>query len=109
MSPNHFWSLDFMSDTLWYGKKYRLLNIMDEFNRELLDVTVDTSLPAHSVIETLDRLIAEGHHTLSVWTMEQSLYQHILSFDVQIIISFWILSDLKNLQKTQGLNDSTVV
>ena len=58
VSPNHFWSMDFMSDTLWYGKKYRLLNIMDEFNRELLDVTVDTSLPARRVIETLDRLIA---------------------------------------------------
>lgn len=56
--PNYFWSMDFMSDTLWYGKRYRLLNIMDEFNRELLDVTVDTSLPARRVIETLDRLIA---------------------------------------------------
>lgn len=53
-----FWSMDFMSDTLWYGKRYHLLNIMDECNPELLDVTVDTSLPAHRVIETLDRLIA---------------------------------------------------
>ena len=24
-SPNYFWSMDFMSDTLWHGKRYRLL------------------------------------------------------------------------------------
>lgn len=55
-APNHVWSMDFMSDTLWNGRRYRLLNIIDEFNRELLDIEVDTSLPSRRVIETLNRI-----------------------------------------------------
>jgi putative transposase len=54
--PNVVWSMDFMSDSLYSGRRYRLLNIMDEFNRELLDVAVDTSLPAVRVIKTLERI-----------------------------------------------------
>ena len=57
-NPNHFWSMDFMSDTLWYGRRYRLFNTMDDFNKELLEVTVDTSLPARRVVDTLEILIA---------------------------------------------------
>lgn len=45
-----------MSDTLWNGRRYRLLNIIDEFNREILDIEVDTSLPALRVIQTLERI-----------------------------------------------------
>lgn len=54
--PNQVWAMDFMSDTLWHGKRYRLLNIIDEFNRELLHVKVDTSLPARRVIEALEQV-----------------------------------------------------
>ncbi len=54
---NQVWSMDFMSDSLWSGRKYRLLNIIDEFNRELLDVEIDTSLPTLRVIGALERLI----------------------------------------------------
>jgi len=53
---NHVWSMDFMSDSLWSGRRYRLLNVIDEYNRELLDVEVDTSLPARRVIQTLERI-----------------------------------------------------
>ena len=48
--------MDFMSDTLWSGRRYRLLNVIDEFNRELLDIEIDTSLPSRRVIQTLDRI-----------------------------------------------------
>lgn len=54
--PNQVWAMDFMSDTLWHGRRYRLLNIIDEFNRELLHVKVDTSLPARRVIEALEQV-----------------------------------------------------
>lgn len=53
----------FMSDTLWNARRYRLLNIIDEFNLELLDISVDTSsLPASRVIQTLEH-ICEGRGT----------------------------------------------
>ena len=54
--PNQVWSMDFMQDSLWSGRKYRLLNIMDDFNREVLAIEVDNSLPALRVIRTLDWL-----------------------------------------------------
>jgi len=55
-SPNQVWSVDFMSDSLWNGKKFRILNIIDDFNREVLCVEADTSLPALRVIRVLDQL-----------------------------------------------------
>ena len=55
-SVNQVWSIDFMSDSLWDGRKYRLLNIIDDFNREVLVVEVDTSIPASRVIRTLEQI-----------------------------------------------------
>ncbi len=53
---NHQWALDFMSDSLYCGKRFRTLNIVDEGTRECLDIEVDTSLPAERVVRVLDRL-----------------------------------------------------
>ena len=57
--PNQTWSIDFMSDALTDGRKFRLLNVLDDFNRESLAVEVDTSLPSLRVLRVLDRLIHE--------------------------------------------------
>ena len=54
---NQVWSIDFMSDSLWDGRRYRLLNIIDDFNREVLSIEADTSLPTLRVIKVLDKLI----------------------------------------------------
>lgn len=54
---NQVWSLDFMSDSLWDGRRYRLLNVIDDYNREVLDVEVDTSIPSMRVIRTMEKLI----------------------------------------------------
>jgi putative transposase len=54
--PNVTWSLDFMHDTLANGKTLRSLNILDDFNREVLSITVDTSLPSQRVIRELETL-----------------------------------------------------
>ena len=59
-SPDQMWSIDFMSDSLQDGRKARLLNIMEDFNRESLAVEVDTSLPTLRVIRVLERLESEG-------------------------------------------------
>lgn len=54
---NSSWSMDFMSDSLLTGRKIRILNVMDDFNREALCIEADTSLPAERVIRTLEDLI----------------------------------------------------
>jgi putative transposase len=54
---NSSWSMDFMSDSLISGRKIRVLNIMDDFNREALCIEADTSLPAERVIRSLEDLI----------------------------------------------------
>lgn len=43
--PSEVWSLDFMSDTLYSGRRFRVLNILDEGVREALSIVIDTSLP----------------------------------------------------------------
>lgn len=55
---NICWSIDFMSDALYSGMRFRTLNVVDDFNREGLDIEVDTSLPAPRVIRVLDRIAA---------------------------------------------------
>jgi putative transposase len=57
--PNQMWSIDFMSDCLVDGRRFRLLNIIDDYNRESLAIEVDTSLPSLRVIRVLERLIAQ--------------------------------------------------
>lgn len=53
---NQVWSIDFMNDSLWNGSSYRLLNVMDDYNREILWIESDTSLPALRVIRVLECL-----------------------------------------------------
>ena len=55
-APNQVWSIDFMHDTLWDGRSYRLLNVIDDYNRQILWIEVDTSLPTLRVIRVLDAL-----------------------------------------------------
>lgn len=54
---NESWSMDFMHDNLSCGRSYRLLNVIDDFNREGLGVEVDFSLPTSRVIRALDHII----------------------------------------------------
>lgn len=53
---NQTWSIDFMSDSLWDGRKIRLLNVIDDCNREVLWIEADTSLPTQRVIRVLEAL-----------------------------------------------------
>lgn len=59
---NCCWSLDFTapadrSDSLADGRKFRTLNVIDDYNREVLGVEVDYSLPAGRVLRLLDNLV----------------------------------------------------
>ncbi len=51
--------MDFMSDSLYCGKRFRTLNIIDESTRGCLAIEVDTSLPAERIIRILSRLKEE--------------------------------------------------
>jgi putative transposase len=57
--PNQIWSIDFMSDSLQDGRKARLFNVIEDFNRESLAVEVDTSLPTKRIIRVLERISDE--------------------------------------------------
>ncbi|MES3017429.1 MAG: DDE-type integrase/transposase/recombinase [Bacteroidota bacterium] len=56
--PNITWSMDFMQDILANGINFRSLNIIDDYNREALCITTDTSLASRRVIRELDKVIA---------------------------------------------------
>ena len=42
--PNHVWSYDFVEDRTHEGRKYRMLNIVDEFTHECLAIRIDRKL-----------------------------------------------------------------
>lgn len=52
--PNVVWAVDFMSDTLYGGRRFRTLNVLDEGVREGLAIEIDTSLPAKSIHGSLE-------------------------------------------------------
>lgn len=58
-SLNMVWSMDFMSDALSDGRKVRILNIMDDCNREVLAIDPGLNYPARKVVETLEQLEEE--------------------------------------------------
>lgn len=55
--PNLTWSMDFMHDGLINGKTFRSFNVIDDFNREALNITLDTSLTSSRVIRELEKVI----------------------------------------------------
>ena len=85
---NRVWSMDFMSDSIVSGRKFRTLNVMDDCSREALAIEVDTSLSAKRVIRVLERIIEDrGKPTairtdngpeftskdLELWAMEKEI------------------------------------
>ena len=53
---NICWSIDFMHDSLCSGRTFRTLNVIDDYNREVLAVEVNVSLPSAQVVRALDRV-----------------------------------------------------
>ena len=54
---NLTWSLDFMRDTLYDGRAFRALNVIDEGNREALRIEVGTSISAIRLQRVMNELI----------------------------------------------------
>ena len=55
--PREVWSMDFMSDSLLTGRSFRVLNIIDDYNRQALCTTPDFSMPAIRVVSHLKQTI----------------------------------------------------
>jgi putative transposase len=55
---NEIWALDFMTDALYAGRKFRTLNVLDEGNREGLAIEVAISIPSARLIRVLEELVA---------------------------------------------------
>ena len=53
---NQRWSLDFVSDTLTDGRRFRILCVIDDFSRECLATVADNSLSGERVARELDQI-----------------------------------------------------
>ena len=59
--PNHVWSYDFVESRTQDGRKFRMLNVIDEFTRECLAIRMDRKLNFTAVIDVLtDLFILRG-------------------------------------------------
>jgi putative transposase len=54
--PNHVWSYDFVEDRTHEGRKYRMLNLIDEYTHECLIIRVERKLKSTDVIDVLSDL-----------------------------------------------------
>ena len=57
--PDSVWSADFVSDALICGKRFRLFNVVDDFNREAMHIEVDTSITSERLVRVFEQLRLE--------------------------------------------------
>ena len=63
IATNQRWSLDFTSDALANGRKFRTANLKDDCTRECPAIEVDFSLPGERVVDMLERVARERGYT----------------------------------------------
>jgi putative transposase len=93
-SLNQVWSLDFMSDSLSDGRRFRVFGVMDQCSREYLRIVADTSLPGQRIARELDaviqqrgkpKLIVSDNGTeltsraILLWSQEQNIGWHYIT------------------------------
>lgn len=91
---NQGWSMDFLTDELARGRRFRLLTIVDDYTREALAIEVDTSLPGERVRRVLEQLVeSRGRpewiltdngpeftgRVLDQWAFEQGVRLHFIT------------------------------
>jgi putative transposase len=93
VAANQVWSVDFMTDALSSGRRFRTLNIVDDYTRECLAIEVDTSLGGMRVVRVLEELKQRRglprqirsdngpefvSRTVDQWAYEQGLQWHTI-------------------------------
>lgn len=91
---NQVWSLDFMSDALSDGRRFRIFGVMDQCSRECLKLVADTSIGGIRVARELDELISQRGKPLCIvsdngteftskavlkWAVKQNIDWHYIS------------------------------
>lgn len=56
--PHQSWSMDFVADALFDGRRFRALTVVDNFSRKCLAIHVDVSIRGHDVTEIVSRIHA---------------------------------------------------
>jgi len=67
-APNQRWSFDFTSDQLADGRRFRPLNIVDDFTREALAIEPHTSIPGSLVIRVREQIAEHRGYPKSLIT-----------------------------------------
>ena len=57
-APNEIWSMDFVSDSLFDGRRLRALTLLDVFTREALAIEADEGISGEKVVAILDAVLA---------------------------------------------------
>jgi len=63
-SVNQRWSMDFVSDQLANGRRFRVLNVVDDYSRECVLQVVDFSISGHRLVRELDQLARQLPKTI---------------------------------------------
>jgi putative transposase len=84
--PNECWAVDFVSDTLAWGRRIRCLTVVDCFTRESPAIAIDTSLPGARVVRVLEdvalqrglpqAIVMDNGPELTSRVLDQWAYEH---------------------------------
>lgn len=58
-AQNEVWSMDFMSDSLFNSRRFRTLNIIDDYNREVIWIEIGLSIGAMHITDLLEWIVKE--------------------------------------------------
>jgi len=83
-AANQRWSLDFISDTLSNGYRFRILAVVDEFTRECLDLVADTSLSGLQRVSRPVTMVSDNgtkltSHAVLRWQEERGVLWHYIA------------------------------
>lgn len=66
--PDTVWSVDFMSDALACGRRFRTFNVVDDFNREVLHLEANTSISSHRLVRVFEQIKHDHCVPQVVWS-----------------------------------------
>lgn len=105
---NQAWSMDFVSDQLTNGQRFRALTIVDVFSREALAIQVGKQLRGENVVEVCNALVAQRGAPKRVFTDNGSEFSGACSISGRIIMESGSTSaDLASQRTIASSNRST--